>query len=405
MRPEGGTIGSAHANGGLLPLGELARHVRRLCALDRESATAGEAEAAELIAAELRSMGAEVAVERERAHGGYWWPVGLPAAAATLAGASRSRPLAACVGALAAAVVADDLRVGRRWFRRRVLACRETSNVVAQMGDLQADRTVVVVAHHDAAHAGMVFHPGLARSLFKRFPGLLERVNTTPPTLWGAVAGPALVALGGASGKRVARLAGAVVSLGHVVAMLDIGLRGAVAGANDNASAVAVLLSLGHWLSGERLEGVRIVLLSTGSEESLMEGMDAFGRRHFPRLGSDTRFVVLDTLGSPDLVLLEGEGYLGVRDYPRPLLAEIQACADELGVFLWRGLRFRNATDGFIALKAGFPAAMIGSVDRFKLPTNYHWHTDVPERVDFHTAADAARLVQALLRSLAAPRD
>ena len=34
-------------------------------------------------------------------------------------------------------------------------------------------------------------------------------------------------------------------------------------------------------------EGVRVILLSTGSEESFMEGMQAFGRRHFPELARE----------------------------------------------------------------------------------------------------------------------
>ncbi len=49
----------------------------------------GRREAAELIAAELRGAGARVRVEEERAHGTYWWPVGILTAAAGLAGAFR----------------------------------------------------------------------------------------------------------------------------------------------------------------------------------------------------------------------------------------------------------------------------------------------------------------------------
>ena len=39
-------------------------------------------------------------------------------------------------------------------------------------------------------------------------------------------------------------------------------------------------------------------------------------------------------------------------------------------------LRLRNATDGLIALRAGYPTVTLGSVDEFKIPTNYHWPTD-----------------------------
>ena len=62
--------------------------VERLSTLTRESGSDDERRAAELIAAELIAAGAKrVRLEDERVHGTYWWPVGLPAAAAAVAGA------------------------------------------------------------------------------------------------------------------------------------------------------------------------------------------------------------------------------------------------------------------------------------------------------------------------------
>ena len=56
----------------------LERVVRELAAHERPSASAGERRAAEWLAAELERAGARDAhVETERAHGGYWWPLGL----------------------------------------------------------------------------------------------------------------------------------------------------------------------------------------------------------------------------------------------------------------------------------------------------------------------------------------
>ena len=69
---------------------------------------------------------------------------------------------------------------------------------------------------------------------------------------------------------------------------------------------------------------------------------------------------------------------LGIWEYPQDFLAEVHAHAEQLGIDVWKGLRFRNATDGVIALKAGYPALSIGSCDEFKIPSNYHWPSDVP---------------------------
>ena len=83
---------------------------------------------------------------------------------------------------------------------------------------------------------------------------------------------------------------------------------------------------------------------------------------------------------------------LRMRDYPEePQGRSWPRCAEEAGVRLRRGLRFRNATDGLIALRAGFDTAMLGSCNRYKLPDNYHWPTDVPDNVDFATVATRSR--------------
>ena len=388
----------------LLPEEELRERVARLAALDRPSASEGERRGAELIAAELRGLTDRVRVDRERAHGTYWWPLGLLTAAAAVAGASGRRLLGAAVGAAAAAGVADDITGGSLWFRR-ALPQRETHNVIAEFGPADAPQTVVLVAHHDAAHSGLVFHPELPRAIGRRFPGALERADTTPPTMWAAFYGPLLVALGSALGRRgrVVRALGVALSAGNALAMADIGARSVVPGANDNLTGVAALLSVAHAFSQEP-PAVRTLLVFTGAEESFMEGMQAFARRHFPSLPtSSTTFVCLDTVGSPRLLLLEGEGMLRIADYPEALKATVAACAEREDVELVRGLRFRNATDGLISMKAGYPTVMLGSVDEFKFPSNYHWPTDTAENVDYATVAAAARLSRALVLELARP--
>ncbi len=167
----------------LLNEAELRERVERLARIDRESASAGEAEAAGQIAAELGDAGARVRVEREEVHGTYWWPVGLLTGLATVAGLRWRRQTAFFTGLAVAAAVTDDTTGGSQWFRRTFLPKGETTNVVAEIGDSDASETVVVSAHHDAAHSGLVFHPELPRALFRRFPELNARTDTTPGTM------------------------------------------------------------------------------------------------------------------------------------------------------------------------------------------------------------------------------
>ena len=379
---------------GALTESDLRERVERLAAIDAPSASAGERARAELIAGELRGQGWDVRLEEERAHGTYWWPLGVPAAASALA-ALRGGIGGGAVGLVAAAAVADDIGHVKRWFRRRFLPRRTTVNVVAERGE--GERTIVFVSHHDSAHSGIVFHPAIPRVWASRFPKLLERTNTTPGTLWGAFFGPLAVALGSLFGVRPLRRAGALVCAGYAAAMADIGRRDPVPGANDNLSGVAAILALARI---EPRSGVRVILVSTGSEESFSEGMQAFGERHFAGLSRDsTFFVALDTVGSPDLVLLEGEGMLGIHEYPASAKEAVQTAADRAGVRLWRGLRFRNATDAIIPLRAGYPTVAVVSCDEFKAPSNYHWPTDTPDNVDYGTVAQAVRLCAALIES------
>lgn len=359
---------------------------------------------ASMLADEIRGLGLPVRIEEEQVHGTYWWPVGLPTGLAALAGLAGRAP-GVLAGLFAAKAVADDISCTSNWFRRWFLPKRTTYNVVAEAGDPDAEQTLVFVAHHDAAHAGLVFNPAAPRAWPDRFPWLFERTNTSPPIMWGSFFGPLFVALGSLFGARRLRLFGSLLSAGYAAAMADIGLRSVVPGANDNLSAVAAQMSLARVLSLDPPRDLRVILLFPGSEESFQEGMQAWGRRHFAELPRQTTtFVCLETVGSPHLLVLEGEGMLGVYEYPKGFLGLIKELAAEEGIYLYPGLRVRNASDGLIPLKAGYRTAMLGSVDRFKAPTNYHWYTDVPENVDYGTVGECARLCVALTRRLEPPR-
>jgi hypothetical protein len=375
------------------------RVVRELAALERPSASDGERRAAEWIAAELREAGCrEARVEEERAHGGYWWPLGLLNAGSAVA-ALLGRRAAALTGGFAAAAIYDDVSGGSLWFRRRLLPHRPTWNVVAEAGDPDAARTLVFIAHHDAAHSGLVFHPALPRVAMKRLPRLHAKANQSVPIIFGVFLGPLLLSLWGLLGASLLRGAGAFLSLGATAAMADIGARRVVPGANDNLSSVGALVALAHSLRQRPPRGVRILLVSTGSEESFMEGMQAFGRRHFRALPRETtELVCLECLGSPLLCLVEGEGMLRMRLYPDEAREALAAAADDAGVPLVRGLRTVAATDGLIPLRAGYRVSLLGGVDETKFPSNYHWPSDVPDNLDWSSIEGAVRVCEAYVR-------
>ena len=293
---------------------QLREVVGTLAGMERGSASAGERRAAEWIRDRFAARGAR------RAHRGGTRARHLLVAARALQrgrggrGAERVAGSPAVVaGAAAAAGIVDDVSAGPHVVRR-LLPTRTTYNVVAEAGPEDAERTLVFLAHHDAAHGGFIFWDKLATAPMDAFPDTLGQQETSPPIMQLVAAGPALVALGGLPGSRRLRAIGTVIAAGCAAAFIDIGLRRVVPGANDNATAVAAELALAGDL--ELPDGLRVVFVSTGSEESFMEGMRGWMRRHRASLDpATTRFVCLESLGSPQLLVIEGEGMIRMADY------------------------------------------------------------------------------------------
>jgi peptidase M28-like protein len=370
--------------------------VEHLASFDRPSASDGERRAAEWIRGELEALGVPARVEEESAVGSMAIPLALLSAAGVLAalGGRRLAPL----GLLAAAGIVDDVSGGPQVFRR-LLKHRTTYNVVGEAGDPDAQETLVFVAHHDAAQGGLIYRPELTRLVADTFPGWYAKQTTSPQMLRLVAAGPALAAV------PTLRKLGLVLSAGSLLAFGDIATRTVVPGANDNLTAVAVLLELARLLRARPVEGVRVLLVSTGSEESFMEGMRGWVRRHGPGLDRErTRVVVLEALGSRELILLEGEGMIWITDYDLEVRDFIAASAQDAGAPLRRGLKLGFATDALSALRGGLRTATLASCDEYKMPANYHSQRDIPRNVDFETVAAGARVAEAAIRRAASAR-
>lgn len=377
--------------------------VEGLAAIARPSASQGEREAAQWLLARLAEHGVEGRIESEPAHGSYWWPLGIAAAAGALGGllALRGRrKLGALIAGAAGAAAIDDLPPHGKRTLRKMLPKGERSQVVAAVGPADAQRTVVIMAHHDAPRSGLLYSPGIAELIFDRVVPIEALPDTSPPLMWPVVGGPLTVAAGAALGSRALTKAGTVLSAGTVAVLGDIARSEVVPGANDNASGVAALISLARALVADPPESLRVLLVST-SEEATCDGIAAFAERHFAELPVDsTFFLCLESVGSPRLAVLRGEGMLRMTEYPPRSLALLDGLAEDLGIELEPNLRNRNATDAVVPLAAGYECAAIVSVTRLHQIANYHWPTDTPERVDYDTLADSVRLSDAVVRRL-----
>jgi hypothetical protein len=383
--------------------------VETLAAIERGATSEGEREAAEWIAARLRELGCEAVVEEERSFAA-WAPalagmsaVGAVAGVAALARGGRSR-VAAGLAALAGAAIVEDVSNGPRVARGATMEMRPTWNVVAGLGDADAEHTLVLLAHHDAAPTGRIFDPRLQRWLARRFPGIIERIDTSLPLWWPVVGAPAAVAYGAARGRRGATAAGLAGCLGAIAAFGDISRHRIVPGANDNLSGVAALLGVAARLRDAPAAGIRVLFVSCGSEETLQGGIRGFAARHFDELDRErTSFLNLDTVGAPRLVLVEGEGPFVMEDYTDRTFRDLVArAAERAGVRMRRGMRSRASTDSVIPSRARFPTALLTSFDRDKVLPNYHLMSDTPENVRYETVADAVAVTEAVIGELSA---
>jgi hypothetical protein len=407
--------------------GVLCEVVETLAALDRTPCSPGERHAAEWLAARLRPVHGVHAVELEDEPSWGTFPptatglgvLGIAAAALVLRG---RRARGALMAAVTFAGIVDEAQNGPRIVRRLVRRRRTTVNLLARIADgddpdghsdpdgRALDRadgtqagTLIVLAHHDAPQSGVLFRQTLQRRLYERAPQLLERGKTPPPQWWVGLAGPLSTIAAAACKRRGPAWAGLIVGAIGTALVADIWRNATVPGANDNLSGVAVLVALAELLSESPIPGVRLLLVSCGAEETMQDGIRAFVSRHRHELDLQrTWFVNLDTVGSPHLIMLEGEGPVWMEDYAGPWLRDMLAeQAELLGIALERGFRARSSTDSVIPSRAGYPIATLLSMTDWRSPANYHLPSDVPANLDYGTVAEAARLVYGLAGALA----
>jgi acetylornithine deacetylase/succinyl-diaminopimelate desuccinylase-like protein len=152
--------------------------------------------------------------------------------------------------------------------------------------------------------------------------------------------------------------------------VLDQARRPVVPGANDNASGVAGVLELVGRLARDRPDGLEVVAVFPGCEESGMGGMAAWLESQ--ALDPERTLVIgLDTIGSGEPVVLEAEGGLWPVRYRDEDVARA-------GLRRWR---LGAWTDPALARLAGLRAISIVSVCDGGFP-NYHLPSDTPEHVD-----------------------
>ena len=352
--------------------------VEALAGMDRRSASAGERESAGWCAERLSDAGAsDVRVEPFRYQH-------------TFGHAHAVHFAAAATGRLAAisALASFELDYSGRWQGvRGVFPAGEGANVVARLpAHGERTRTLVFVAHHDAAHTGLMWDPRLA-------PPASERGSPSFALL------PELAMAAMALGPRRLRPAARAVLALAAALSLDVARGETVPGASDNATGVAAVIELVRRFVAEPLEGTEVIALLPGAEESGMGGMAAWLAEARPD-SSTTLVLGLDTLGAGEPMVCSAEGPLWSVRYRDEDLALADAGARRAGHDPPRRFRIGGWTDPVLARLAGLPAISMLSL-RGNAFSDYHLPTDTPDRVDWASVDACLAIAEATARAWA----
>ena len=365
-------------------MGRVREVVAALARLDRRTATPGERASAELVAHELRAAGArDVRLLPFRTQ--RTWAAANVAHAALGVVASRIPGPAGRVLALATAASLELDYSGRRQWLRRLIPAGEGTTVVGRIPAAgRARRTLVLVAHHDAAHTGLVWHPWLTAPAVRNS----RRTGTTPSFIALPLAGLAATALG-------ARRVGRTIMTLFAAFSVEAATRATVPGANDNATGVAAVLELARALAVRRPDGIDVVCLFPGGEEVGVAGMAAWMRAEGRRLDRETTlFLGLDAIGSGETVVSLRDGLTGHYGDAAAELAD--AGADRAGVPRPRRIAMGTVTDPLVARQHGFAAVSILSQRRGAI-ANLHLPTDTPQNVDWDCVERTIRLAAGIV--------
>lgn len=368
----------------------LGEDVEALARLRRRTTTAGERESADWVAGRLGALGAEdVRIVTFRGQSTWAWSHGAHMLAGLAASWLRGRA-GRLLGVLVAVSYELDASVRSQWLRR-LLPGRPGYSVQARIpSEAPARRTLVLVAHHDAAHTGLVWHPMAIAASRRRS----ARSGRTFPSHAAPLIGLAATTTGSRYLRMPARLLLAISTLLCGQAALSP----TVPGANDNATGVAAVLELARRLKEMPLPGVDVVIVSPGGEEAGSVGMRAW--MHGPGRSLDRRstlVVNLDAIGSGGhLVVSRREGLTGWFRSEDVRLA--RRGAEVAGVAAPREVTFPNVSDAFAARRAGLRTVSILSYDDGWV-SNLHMPSDVPANVGWSTVDQAIALTEGMVEA------
>jgi len=364
-----------------------------------------EQEAADRVEAWLREIGIEeVSVQPVRGRPHPSWVaglhLGLGAIACVLGGV-----LGVVVAGVTAYSFSRELRARESLFSRWLPAAGSL-NVIGRVGSSSPSQRVVLCAPLDAGQPGWISSEFLAGWNARRVdPTLASRTPRGPAAvaevlLWSGAAAVVSSWLG-ASGFLLAAATmsiGIALAAGSLVSLCQARPVRAP-GANDNASGVAAMLTATEQLLALLPPGVELWIVGSGAGGAGCSGMRAFVDAHQDWPPEHSLFINFKCVGGGALHYIRREGSLGETAYFSPLM-EVARRVSASGLFgELTPVDWPEDTDGGAAVRGGFQALSLLSLEADGLPRNQRPASDLPASLDMETVIRAADFGTAVARA------
>ena len=381
----------------------LMAHMRALCRGigPRPSTSSKEQEAADYVEETLRRCGiTDVQRQLFRSQNSAGWvtvpcfAAGLLAAIIALLGGQWGKAISGVLFLGSAYTLRQSVLAIPPFFRR--LITRWTSqNVIARIPAAgPAERTIYLVGHLDSQKQRFQFPPSQSRMM---------KPQTTLPIVLGALGG--LLSLNDARSKRKKRpwwawLLGAGYLYGLVGALYDE-TQPHIEGANDNATAVSILLGIAQALKAQPLQHTEVGLLFTGCEEVGCVGMERYLEEHAPPT-DNTFWIDIEMVGTGDLCYVTRHGISYLTTYtPHPAMVDLAERVaqnhPQLGV---AGKEMVIIEEIAVLRSREYQAVCIAGYDEEGVLPNWHRLSDNLDHIDPGTLGRAARYTWELMQEI-----
>jgi hypothetical protein len=284
-------------------------------------------------------------------------------------------------------------------------------NVLAKIENPDSRSRVILVAHTDSQRGGFLFSPKFVKILSKFTksdltisPILIIFIATsvlclTNVLLYYIESNGILTQL-----TLIFQILVIFYLFVSLYLMTEWSIAKYVPGANDNATGVAVLLSIAEKELKNKKENKNNNLdywfLSTGCEETGAGGSFAFNKKYAEELKTKpTNVIIMDGFGVGKIHYFSKEGLIKKLNYDPALLDLCQEIS--VGDYSTSKPFISNAfTDGLPFAYNNIPTVSLVCTDFGFLNAHFHWHSDIPENINYDDLLKAEKFVEMLLQKI-----